>query len=151
MVVIVVGNKVLYRIIGEEFPELAAKMGRQSLIMGKHQGWAVDIGNDDIGDFDLILHIAYDKKPLTRAERAKNVKKRDFISKYNEQAQKVLNILLDKYMNEGIYEMENEAIFNTPLMKKMLGGNITKVMGFFDGPEGFYSAIKELESALYAA
>ena len=105
----------------------------------------------DVDDFDFICHIAYDKKPLTRAERAKNVKKRDFISKYNEQAQKVLNILLDKYMNEGIYEMEDEAIFNTPLMKKMLGGNITKVMGFFDGPEGFYSAIKELESALYAA
>ena len=105
----------------------------------------------DVDDFDFICHIAYDKKPLTRAERAKNVKKRDFISKYNEQAQKVLNILLDKYMNEGIYEMEDEAIFNTPLMKKMLGGNITKVMGFFDGPEGFHSAIKELESALYAA
>ena len=105
----------------------------------------------DVDDFDFICHIAYDKKPLTRAERAKNVKKRDFISKYNEQAQKVLNILLDKYMNEGIYEMEDEAIFNTPLMKKMLGGNITKVMGFFDGPEGFYSAIKELESELYAA
>lgn len=105
----------------------------------------------DVDDFDFICHIAYDKKPLTRAERAKNVKKRDFISKYNERAQKVLNILLDKYMNEGIYEMEDEAIFNTPLMKKMLGGNITKVMGFFDGPEGFYSAIKELESALYAA
>lgn len=105
----------------------------------------------DVDDFDFICHIAYDKKPLTRAERAKNVKKRDFISKYNEQAQKVLNILLDKYMNEGIYEMEDEAIFNTPLMKKMLGGNITKVMTFFDGPEGFYSAIKELESELYAA
>ncbi len=105
----------------------------------------------DVDDFDFICHIAYDKKPLTRAERAKNVKKRDFISKYNEQAQKVLNILLDKYMNEGIYEMEDEAIFNTPLMKKMLGGNITKVMTFFDGPEGFYSAIKELEAELYAA
>ncbi len=105
----------------------------------------------EVDDFDFICHIAYDKKPLTRAERANNVKKRDFISKYNEQAQKVLNILLDKYMNEGIYEMEDEAIFNTPFMKKVLGGNITKVMGYFDGAEGFHSAIKELEAELYAA
>ena len=105
----------------------------------------------EVDDFDFICHIAYDKKPLTRAERANNVKKRDFISKYNEQAQKVLNILLDKYMNEGIYEMEDEAIFNTPFMKKLLGGNITKVMGYFDGAEGFHSAIKELEAELYAA
>lgn len=105
----------------------------------------------EVDDFDFICHIAYDKKPLTRAERANNVKKRDFISKYNEQAQKVLNILLDKYMNEGVYEMEDEAIFNTPFMKKILGGNITKVMGYFDGPEGFHSAIKELENELYAA
>lgn len=105
----------------------------------------------DVDDFDFICHIAFDKKPLTRAERANNVKKRDFISKYNEQAQKVLNILLDKYMNEGIYEMEDEAIFNTPFMKKLLGGNITKVMGYFDGADGFHSAIKELEAELYAA
>lgn len=105
----------------------------------------------DVDDFDFICHIAFDKKPLTRTERANNVKKRDFISKYNEQAQKVLNILLDKYMNEGIYEMEDEAIFNTPFMKKMLGGNITKVMTYFDGADGFHEAIKELEAELYAA
>ena len=103
----------------------------------------------EVDDFDLICHIAFDRKPLTRAERANNVKKRDFISKYNEPAQKVLNILLDKYKNQGIYEMEDEAIFNTPLMKKMLGGNITKVISYFEGEQGFHSAIHELESALY--
>jgi len=104
----------------------------------------------DVDDFDLICHIAFDKKPLTRAERANNVKKRDFISKYNESAQKVLNLLLDKYKDEGIYEMENEAIFNTPFVKKTLGGNITKVISYFDGETGFYNAMKQLENALYA-
>ncbi|MBO7125557.1 MAG: restriction endonuclease subunit R, partial [Bacteroidales bacterium] len=104
----------------------------------------------DVDDFDLICHIAFDKKPLTRAERANNVKKRDFISKYNESAQKVLNLLLDKYKDEGIYEMENEAIFNTPFVKKTLGGNITKVISYFDGETGFYNAMKQLETALYA-
>lgn len=103
----------------------------------------------DVDDFDFICHIAYDKKPLTRAERANNVKKRDFISKYSEQAQKVLNILLDKYKNEGIYEMEDEAIFNTPFMKKMLGGNIMKVFSYFNGEQGFRSAIHQLKTALY--
>ncbi|MBP5584350.1 MAG: DEAD/DEAH box helicase family protein [Bacteroidales bacterium] len=104
----------------------------------------------DVDDFDLICHIAFDKKPLTRAERANNVKKRDFISKYNESAQKVLNLLLDKYKDEGIYEMENEAIFNTPFVKKTLGGNITKVISYFDGETGFYNAMKQVETALYA-
>lgn len=104
----------------------------------------------DVDDFDLICHIAFDKKPLTRAERANNVKKRDFISKYNESAQKVLNLLLDKYKDEGIYEMENQAIFNTPFVKKTLGGNITKVISYFDGETGFYNAMKQLETALYA-
>lgn len=104
----------------------------------------------DVDDFDLICHIAFDKKPLTRAERANNVKKRDFISKYNESAQKVLNLLLDKYKNEGIYEMEDEAIFNTPFVKKMLGGNITKVISYFNGETGFYNAVKQLKTALYA-
>lgn len=104
----------------------------------------------DVDDFDLICHIAFDRKPLTRAERANNVKKRDFISKYSEPAQKVLNILLDKYKDEGIYEMEDEAIFSTPFMKRMLGGNITKVISYFDGEPGFHSAIQELESELYA-
>ncbi len=103
----------------------------------------------DVDDFDFICHIAYDKKPLTRAERANNVKKRDFISQYSEQAQKVLNILLDKYKNEGIYEMEDEAIFNTPFMKKLLGGNIMKVISYFNGEQGFHTAMHQLKSALY--
>ena len=104
----------------------------------------------DVDDFDLICHIAFDKKPLTRAERANNVKKRDFISRYNESAQKVLNLLLDRYKDQGIYDMEDEAIFNTPFVKRMLGGNITKVISYFDGEDGFHDALKELETVLYA-
>lgn len=104
----------------------------------------------DVDDFDLICHIAFDKKPLTRAERVNNVKKRDFISKYSEPAQKVLNALLDKYKNEGIYEMEDETIFSTPFMKKMLGGNIMKVISYFDGEQGFHNAMHQLTTALYA-
>ena len=64
----------------------------------------------DVDDFDLICHVAFDKKPLTRKERANNVKKRDFLSKYSGVAREVLEALLDQYMNVGIYELEHEAI-----------------------------------------
>lgn len=60
----------------------------------------------EVDDFDFICHIAFDKKPLTRKERANNVKKRDFLSKYSGMAREILNALLDKYMNTGIYEIE---------------------------------------------
>ena len=61
-----------------------------------------DIGNSDIDDFDLICHIAFDKAPLTKAERANNVKKRGYLYKYSDVAQKVLEGLLEKYQSEGI-------------------------------------------------
>ena len=61
-----------------------------------------DQGMSDVDDFDFICHVAYDKKPLTRRERANNVKKRDFLSKYGGVAREILEALLDKYMNVGI-------------------------------------------------
>ena len=72
---------------------------------------AEEIGKD-YGDFDLICHIAYDQPPLTRKERANNVKKRNYFTKYGEQARAVLNALLDKYADEGISSMENAKVLN---------------------------------------
>ncbi|WP_410519948.1 EcoAI/FtnUII family type I restriction enzme subunit R, partial [Alistipes shahii] len=69
-----------------------------------------DRNMDDVDDFDFICYIAYGKKTLTRRERAEQVKKRDVFSKYGEQARLVLEALLDKYMNEGISELENIAV-----------------------------------------
>ena len=62
-----------------------------------------DQGMSDVDDFDFICHIAFDKKPLTRKERAENVKKRDFLNKYSGAAREVLEALLDKYMNSKQY------------------------------------------------
>lgn len=70
---------------------------------------ADEVGKE-FGDFDLICHIAYDQPPLTRKERANNVKKRDYFTKYGEQARAVLNALLDKYADEGINSIENARI-----------------------------------------
>ena len=61
-----------------------------------------DQGMTDVDDFDFICHVAFDRKPLTRRERANNVKKRDFLSKYMGVAREVLEALLDRYMNTGI-------------------------------------------------
>ena len=103
----------------------------------------------DVDDFDFICHVAYDKKPLTRKERAENVKKRDFLSKYSGVARSVLEALLDKYMNTGIYEIENTSILELdPFMKF---GKKSKIMKEFGGKEAYLKALRELENELYRA
>lgn len=103
----------------------------------------------DVDDFDFICHIAYDQKPLTRRERANNVKKRDFLSKYSGVAREVLEALLDKYMNNGIYEIEKTEILQLDPFKKF--GKPAKIATYFGGKAGYLQAIKELEEELYKA
>ena len=102
----------------------------------------------EVDDFDFICHIAYDRKPLTRKERAENVKKRDFLSKYSGVAREVLEALLDKYMNEGIYEIENTAVLKLDPFLKM--GAPAKIASYFGGRDEYKKAVKELEKAIYA-
>ena len=108
-----------------------------------------DQGMDDVDDFDFICHVAFDKKPLTRRERANNVKKRDFLSKYSGAAKEVLEALLEKYMNSGIYEIESTDILKLDPLKKY--GAPSKIVGLFGGKAGYLKAIKELEEELYKA
>lgn len=103
----------------------------------------------DVDDFDFICHVAFDKKPLTRKERANNVKKRDFLSKYSGVAREVLEALLDQYMNVGIYELEHEAILTTPQFVKF--GKIQRIFKFFGGEDKYNEAVHELENELYEA
>ena len=102
----------------------------------------------DVDDFDFICHVAFDKKPLTRKERANNVKKRDFLSKYSGAAREVLEALLDKYMNTGIYEIEKTEILKLDPFLKL--GKPAKIAGYFGGKVGYMQAVKELEEAIYA-
>ena len=101
----------------------------------------------DVDDFDFICHVAFDKKPLTRKERANNVKKRDFFSKYSGVAREVLETLLDKYMNTGIYEIEKTEILKLDPFFKL--GKPAKIAGYFGGKQGYLKAVKELEKAIY--
>ena len=101
----------------------------------------------DVDDFDFICHVAFDKKPLTRRERANNVKKRDFLSKYSGAAREILEALLDRYMNTGIYEIERTEILQLDPFRKY--GKPSKIASYFGGKEGYRKAIKELEEELY--
>lgn len=102
----------------------------------------------DVDDFDFICHVAFDKKPLTRRERADNVKKRDFLSKYSGAAREVLEALLNRYMNTGIYEIEKTDILKLDPFAKM--GKPARIAGYFGGRDGYMQAVKALENAIYA-
>lgn len=106
-----------------------------------------DQGMSDVDDFDFICHVAFDKKPLTRKERAENVKKRDFLNKYSGAAREVLEALLDKYMNTGIYEIEKTEILKLDPFMRM--GKPQKIASYFGGKDGYLKAVKELENAIY--
>lgn len=102
----------------------------------------------DLDDFDLILHIAYDKKPLTKQERVNYVKKNDYFENYSELCREVLDALLDKYMNEGIGELEDTRILDNAPFDRI--GSPKKIAQLFGGKEGYISAVKVLERAIYA-
>jgi type I restriction enzyme R subunit len=104
----------------------------------------------DLDPFDLICHIAFDQPPLTRKERANNVKKRNYFGKYSETAQQVLNSLLEKYENSGVSEIESKQVLKvTPFDK--IGRPLEIKKNAFGGKEQYEQAISELENALYQA
>lgn len=101
----------------------------------------------DVDDFDFICHIAFNQKPLTRRERAENVKKRDIFGKYSEAAREVINALLDKYAELGIYDIEStEILKQNPFTKYGKPASIAKLFG---GNNQYWKALKELENELY--
>ena len=103
----------------------------------------------DFDDFDLILHIAYDKKPLTRKERAANVKKRGYLYKYSDACQKVLFALLEKYQDNGVEELENlQVLRNAPFSNF---GSPASIVKLFGGKADYLKAVKELKKFIYKA
>ncbi|MFH2046304.1 MAG: DEAD/DEAH box helicase family protein [Pseudomonadota bacterium] len=102
----------------------------------------------EYGDFDLICHIAYDQPPLTRKERVNNVKKRNYFTKYGEQAKAVLNALLDKYADEGISSLENAKILKLKPFSDM-GTPMEIINNVFGGKTDYEKAVQELEQELF--
>jgi type I restriction enzyme R subunit len=103
--------------------------------------------NKEVDLFDLICHVAYDQPPLTRKERANNVKKRNYFTKYGEQAKNVLEALLDKYTDEGITTIESAEVLSLHPFDEF--GTPPEIIRLFGNREKYLNAIKELETQLY--
>lgn len=111
------------------------------------QALKIERNMEDVDDFDFICHIAYGKKPLTRKERAENVKKRDVFNRYGAEARKVLEALLDKYANDGISQLENRIVLKLDPFRQM--GSPANIAKLFGGNKQYFSAVKELENLIY--
>ena len=103
--------------------------------------------NREVDLFDLICHVAYDQPPLTRRERANNVKKRDYFTKYGEQARKVLDALLEKYADEGIINIESMDVLKVQPLTQY--GSPLEIIKEFGTKADYLYAIQELEEELY--
>ncbi len=108
-----------------------------------------ELGKTDLDDFDLICHLAYDKAPLTKKERAENVKKRHYLHKYSDMAQQVIEALLDKYANDGIREIEDTKVLQLKEFARI--GSPMKIVKAFGGKEDYLKAVQELENEIYYA
>ena len=108
-----------------------------------------ELGKTELDDFDLICHIAYDKAPLTKKERAENVKKRHYLYKYSDTAQKVIEALLDKYANDGIKDIEDTKVLELKEFAQI--GSPLKIVKAFGGKEAYQKAVQELENEIYYA
>ena len=119
--------------------EMAAEGLPMTVIVG-------ELGKD-LDPFDLVCHIAFDAKPLTRRERAENVKKRDVFTKYGGQVRAVLAALLDKYADEGVINLDDANVLRIPPLDSL--GTPVELVRAFGGKPGFERAVRDLQAALY--
>jgi type I restriction enzyme, R subunit len=122
---------------------IIAELEEQGLLV-EELNKAVD---KDLDLFDMICHLAYDQVPLTRKERAKNVKKRNVFTKYGDQARKILDALLDKYADEGIENIETIDVLKIKPFDTL--GSPFEIVHYFGGKENYLRAVKELENEIY--
>ncbi|MBX7247997.1 MAG: DEAD/DEAH box helicase family protein [Caulobacteraceae bacterium] len=142
-----------YRSLDEFIAKWNASDRKQAIIAELEEHGVVlanlqaEVGKD-VGDFDLLAHIAYDQPPLTRRERANKVRKRNYFAKYGEQARAVLEALLDKYADEGIETIEDTKVLRLRPFDG-IGTPIEIIKGAFGGKEAYDAALTELEAQIY--
>lgn len=112
------------------------------------QALADEVGRD-VGPFDLICHVVFDQPPLTRRERAANVRKRNYFTKYGEQARAVLDALLEKFSDGGLDDIESMAVLKVQPLSTL--GSVKEIVDAFGGKPAYQRAIRELETALYSS
>lgn len=123
--------------------ELIAEMAEQGIFI---EALRQEVGND-LDAFDLICHVAFDMPPLTRKERAENVKKRNYFAKYGDQARKVIDGLLEKYIKDGVVSIEDTTVLKLKPLSEM--GSPVELVRAFGKREDYEKAVKELEKELY--
>ena len=106
-----------------------------------------DVGIEGIDDFDLLCHVVFDQKPLTRSERARHVKQKEYFEKYSEKAKAVLEILLDKYADGAIDDLSDMEILKLPEIQKI--GSPLQIVREFNGRDGWLAAMQMLSNRLY--
>lgn len=137
----------------DEFLENWTEAGQKKLIIEEleHLGVLWEALADEVGKeldpFDLICHVAFDQPPLTRRERAEKVRKRNYFTKYGNQAKLVLDALLDKYADGGIENLEDKSVLKVPPLNEL--GTPIEIVHYFGGKQGFETAVRELERQLY--
>jgi type I restriction enzyme R subunit len=107
---------------------------------------AEEVGRD-LDPFDLICHVAFGQPPLTRRERAENVRKRHYFAKHGERARAVLDALLEKYADEGVGNLENTAVLKVQPISRL--GTPVELIQAFGGKRQYLAAVKELEQEIY--
>lgn len=138
----------------DEFLRIWSKADRKAAILQEleQHGLLLEPLADEVGKdfdaFDLICHVAFDQPPLTRRERAEQVKKRNYFAKYSEQARQVLESLLEKYADTGIENIEDIKILTLDPFKDM--GTASELVSAFGGKPAYIKALQELERHLYA-
>ena len=126
---------------------------RKQAIIEELKAEGLDLGiitaelGKDLDPFDLICHVAFDAKPLTRRERAENVRKRDVFGKYGDQARAVLDALLAKYADEGVLNLDDANVLRIPPFTEL--GTPVQLINAFGGRKQFVAAVHDLQSALY--
>jgi len=138
----------------DEFLETWTSAGKKKLIIEalENQGVLWEALYEEVGKeldpFDLICHIAYGQKPLTRKERADKVRKRNYFAKYEDKARLVLEALLDKYADQGIENLEQTGVLKVPPLSQF--GTPVEIVRLFGDKRGYEAAVRELEGQIYA-
>ena len=122
---------------------IVEELEAEGLVLDAHRRGAWQ----DLDPFDLICHVAFDAKPLTRRERAANVKKRDVLNKYGEQARAVLDALLAKYADQGVFNLDDVSVLRIPPLTEL--GTPVQLINAFGGKDKFVAAVHDLQAALY--
>ncbi len=137
----------------EEFQKVWHGTAKKKTVVEEmeQEGIIFDVLREEVGKdfdpFDLLCHIAYDAKPLTRKERAENVKKRNYFAKYGDKARVVIETLLDKYANDGLLTIESMEVLKISPLDRL--GTPVELVSAFGGKDKYMKAIEELELELY--